>query len=287
MDLARLLPDRDSRLVRWGGNVLLVLALAYCGFAIARLGMDEVLANLPPAAWGIALGTGAAYGLALALLALGWGAMAHGRGNAHLGVAEGLAVYAPGVIAKYIPGSVFQYGSRQLLGSRFGLSQGAMVRASLVEAGLHVPAALICAAVLLAGAGAAGLAAFIVLGAALAVLGPGSLARAAGCQLAFFALFALFVALLAGIALGMGDPLRLAGIFMLAWVAGFLVPVAPGGLGVRESVLLALSAQVEPSGAAIAAFALLTRFATSLGDAGFGIAGYGLLFTRSKRQASS
>ncbi|AOL24182.1 hypothetical protein Ga0102493_1135 [Erythrobacter litoralis] len=288
MGLSRFLPKRDSRLVRWGGHALLALALVYCGLAIARLGMDEVLASLPPQAWGIALGTGAAYGLALALLAFGWGGMAGETGAARLSLAEKLAIYAPGVIAKYIPGSVFQYGSRQLLGARFGLTHTAMLRASVTEAGLHLPAALLCAGALMAGAEAFGLAAIAALGVLLLAAGTGAAVRAAGFQLAFFALFALLAALLAGAALGAGEPFRLAGVFMLAWVAGFVVPVAPGGLGVRESVLLALAAPVEPVGATIVAFAVLSRFATSLGDTGFGLAGYGVLFARrSNRQASS
>ena len=287
MDLARFLPARDSRLVRWGGHVLLALALAFCVHAIARLGMEEMLAKLSPGAWGIALGIGAAYGIALTLLALGWGGMAAGKPHARCSIAETLMVYAPGVIAKYVPGSVLQYGSRQLLGARFGLAQKAMARASLAEAALHVPIAL-CAGAIVAGAGPGGLAVLVAVGGFLLALGSSPLVRAIGCQLAFFALFALFAALIAGSALGAAEPSRLAGAFMLAWVAGFLVPVAPGGLGVRESVLLAIAAPLEPAGATLVAFALLTRFASSLGDAGFGLAGYGLLVARrSKRQASS
>ena len=36
------------------------------------------------------------------------------------------------------------------------------------------------------------------------------------------------------------DVLRYAGVFAAAWVAGFVVVVAPGGLGVREAVIVAL-----------------------------------------------
>jgi hypothetical protein len=285
--MRNLLPDRNSALVRWASHALFALALVFCAVAIARMGLADIVQQLQPGAWQITIGIGAAYGLLLALLAFAWTLMA-GAG-AGFTIRDRIAIYGPGVIAKYIPGSIFQYGSRQLLGGRFGLGQGEMVRASVVEAGLHVIAALTCAGVMLAGGGLLALGGIAVIGASLIALGSSPLARAAGYQLAFFAVFTGLVALLAQQALGTSGGFALAGMFMIAWVAGFLVPVAPGGIGVRESVLLALAASAsEPTAATLAALALLSRFVTTLGDAAFGLAGYGLLVSRrSKTQASS
>ena len=60
----------------------------------------------------------------------------------------------------------------------------------------------------------------------------------------------------------------MAGGYALAWAIGFVVPGAPGGLGVREAMLLTfLSGAVEDKSVLIAA--ILFRVATTLGDALF------------------
>lgn len=284
MGLPKFLPDRNSRLVRWGGHALLALALVYCAVAIHSLGAEALLSALTPTAWGVTLTSGLVYAAALGLLAFAWGGMSEGERK--LSPVEKIAVYAPGVLAKYIPGSVFQYGSRQLLGARLELAQKTMAKASLVEAGVHVLAALLAAAGLLLGGGAVFLLGLVAVGAGWALVGSDALVRAIGFQIAFFAAFAFLVAWLAGEALGMHAPFRMAGLFMLAWVAGFLVPVAPGGLGVRESALLALAAG-DGFTTSVTVFAVLTRLSTSVGDAVFGLSGYlALSVTRSNRHAS-
>ncbi len=263
--------------IRWGGYALLVAALIYCGMALSQLGSDALVERLSQTAWITTFVVGLAYGGALALLAAGWTAMVVRKGL--LDFSATIAIYGPAVVAKYIPGSIFQYGSRQLTGAEFGLSQKPMAKASLAEAAIHIPAALLCAAILYFGGGMLGLLVLAIVGLAIATHVAAPILRAAGFQLAFFALFAALITVLAGVALASADPERLSALFMLAWVAGFLIPVAPGGIGVRESALLALAAPVEGA-AVIAAFALLTRLATTIGDAAIGVAGYWLLLSR-------
>jgi hypothetical protein len=60
--------------------------------------------------------------------------------------------------------------------------------------------------------------------------------------------------------------------FTLAWVLGFVVPGAPGGLGIREVILFGLYRQELGTGIVIG-LSLLLRIITSLGDLlTFGIA---------------
>ena len=62
-----------------------------------------------------------------------------------------------------------------------------------------------------------------------------------------------------------GDAAFAVGITALAWVAGYAVPGAPAGLGVREAVLLAgLSLMVGEAHAVVVV--LLLRVVTTLGD---------------------
>jgi glycosyltransferase 2 family protein len=71
--------------------------------------------------------------------------------------------------------------------------------------------------------------------------------------------------LLAALAPGSPEPFFLVGAYAFAWLVGFLVPIAPSGLGVREAMLIALLA--PQFGAAHATvFAVVLRFANVLGD---------------------
>jgi uncharacterized membrane protein YbhN (UPF0104 family) len=61
------------------------------------------------------------------------------------------------------------------------------------------------------------------------------------------------------------DNLLLVASFSLAWVVGFVTPGAPGGLGVREGLLLLMLAPVySPASASVLVIAL--RIATTVGD---------------------
>lgn len=265
---------------RRAGYLVLLASLVFLGRALARLDPLAILARISAeqaAAAGVA---SLAYALLLTMLGAAWAGCAGG-----LPLRRTLAVYGPGVMAKYVPGTVLQYASRHVLGAAAGLAQPAMVRASLVEAAGHVMAALCVAAVFLSGSLLPiGLAAA---GSVLALPGRMPLMRAAGLQLAFFLSLAGIVAGLAGLT-GLAQPQVVAGHFMLAWLAGFLVPVAPGGIGVREAALVALAGASGESGLVIM-LAIVVRLVTTVGDALFGAAGVyvGRGLSRSNRHASA
>lgn len=63
-----------------------------------------------------------------------------------------------------------------------------------------------------------------------------------------------------------------AGLFALAWVAGFITPGAPAGLGVREAILLAILGPQYGSGVALA-LAVTLRLITLAGDGTFFLTG--------------
>ena len=68
-----------------------------------------------------------------------------------------------------------------------------------------------------------------------------------------------------------GDLLTMTLLFASAWTAGYLLPGAPGGLGVREAVSIALLTPILGVGAAIG-LSITMRLVTTLGD------GLGFLF---------
>ena len=65
-------------------------------------------------------------------------------------------------------------------------------------------------------------------------------------------------------------------VFALAWVVGFVTPGAPGGLGVREGLMLLMLAPVF-SAASASVLVIALRIATTLGDVLILIAGFLLL----------
>ncbi len=91
---------------------------------------------------------------------------------------------------------------------------------------------------------------------------------------------------LLGLGLGLGRPSLLAvvGAYAIAWVAGYLVVVAPAGLGPRELVLGVLLAGALPAGSAVA-LVLLTRVLQTAADVV--MAGTGYLMRRRAPSAAS
>jgi uncharacterized membrane protein YbhN (UPF0104 family) len=76
-----------------------------------------------------------------------------------------------------------------------------------------------------------------------------------------------------GLGLARSSLLTVVGAYALAWVAGFLVVVAPAGLGPREVVLGVLLAGALPAGSAVA-LVLVTRVVQTVVDLAMAGAGY-------------
>jgi uncharacterized membrane protein YbhN (UPF0104 family) len=76
------------------------------------------------------------------------------------------------------------------------------------------------------------------------------------------------------------------GAFALSWLVGFLVIIAPAGIGPREIALAAMLSSVA-TGAQAAAVALLSRFAMSIADGVGLLVGLGLRATRSRARRAA
>ena len=96
---------------------------------------------------------------------------------------------------------------------------------------------------------------------------PQTLASCLAIYIVNFLLVGVSAWLIAKGVLGNGEVglLGLSGLFAIAWIPGFLTPGSPGGLGIREAVLLAGLTPLVGPGAALA-IALLLRLVTTLGD---------------------
>ncbi|MDA8018274.1 MAG: flippase-like domain-containing protein [Thermoanaerobaculia bacterium] len=223
---------------------------------------------------------------------------------------RGYEVFARSQVAKYLPGNIFHYVSRQLLGRRAGLSHTALVASSILEMASMLTAA--AALILLASgttylpdhdhhlvwlASTGGILVLVfgwrVMDTGLRRFGPtapwfqglprlrfGDAARLFGPTLVFHISFAVGVggilwALVSVIAPETAQPsfLRVVGIFPLAWMAGTVTLGAPAGVGVREAVLTwQLGTLLTPAQAAATALAL--RLVTLSGDLLTALAGW-------------
>jgi hypothetical protein len=259
-----------DRVGRWVGGAALAASIAFIGERLWRLDWSSLQ---PHATWQLGaamVGAPLLFAAADRALAQGWAAIADPDGQVHR--AELAGIYARGVLMKYLPGSVFQYLSRQVGGAKAGLGHKRLAQASLVEVGLHLVSSLSVAGACLAldrvpVAVATGAAALI--GACLTIRNRWLTAFA--FQILAFTLFACAGALLGWAILPAGIGLaHFAALFLLAWLAGFVVPVAPGGIGVREAALLALAGPAIAAAPLMAA-TLALRASSIAGDLLYGL----------------
>jgi len=212
-------------------------------------------------------------------------------------------------IAKYLPGNVGHFVSRHLYLAPHGVSHGNLLKAVGLETSASLGSALLFAtlaalpgldtlaeafkpaiapyAYLIAGVvilTAAGLGTWIALPLARRLFGPFTLREIMipiGLWLVFFAFLSAMFAACFTMVNGQPAPQLLPALFIAAWTLGFIVPGAPGGLGVREATLIILFAPFAPAGD-IMISAILLRLMALGGEILSFFAG--LLLSRNKGQ---
>lgn len=282
------------------GAGLVMLSFYLLWQELAAYGPDAMRLASEPGLLALGLAASLGYAALLALPAAAWScALREGDGKP---LVSGIAVviYARCNILKYLPGNVFHFGGRQVMAHGAGWSHRSTLMATTLEI-FSLPLAAGCVALIaFALSGAPGIGdlpaalpsfdltpAAAALGLAVAGLATAgavamahrlgvsttSLAAMAALEIAFFAASA---ALIAGMATAVGaagpaDLAVIAGAYLVSWIAGFVVPGAPGGIGVREAVFVHVVA-VAVSAPAALALAILARLVTTLGDLWFALA---------------
>lgn len=263
-----------ERVGRWVGGAALAGSIAFIGERLWRLDWATLQLH---ASWGLAgamVGAPLLFAAADRALARAWRAVVDpGNRIPHRDMAR---IYARGVLMKYLPGSVFQYVSRQVEGAKTGIEHKLLAKSVVVEVGLHLVSSMAVAAACLTfdrWPAVAVTATLVVIGASLALHRP--LMTALAFQIIAFGAFAAAATLIGAFVLPAGVSLaHFAALFLLAWLAGFVVPVAPGGIGVREAALLALAGANLPAAGLMAA-TLALRASSITGDLGYGLATLG------------
>ena len=199
-----------------------------------------------------------------------------------------IAMYYAGGLGKYLPGGAWQYvgapacssgaacwsapASGSLVLEAFASAAAAALLAPLAAGrwGLVAAAVAVVVVLVLARVGALGRLIQRVPGFGGMELDrlPGLVARYFGVWLLFGLAFWLTARALFDVPVN--EILRYAGVFAAAWVAGFVVVIAPGGLGVREAIIVALL-QGSLGEAEAIVLATASRIAFTLVDLGAGI----------------
>lgn len=241
------------------------------------------------------------YAILLAGVSLGFVHLIQASGHRSATPGEGVVVWGKANIAKYLPGNVLHFAGRQMIGARLGWPQGSIATASLLEIALQVvlPCGLAVVLMVLFGRLAmleksadwvVPVLLLLTLGAALLLAArglrhwlpsrlleplarldlpsPRELLPALGWQLLFFVGMAVmawsFYALVVGYIELRHLPV-VAAAFLISWVMGFVIPGAPGGIGVREGAFAALGG-VFLTPDVLVIVAVLMRLVTLLGE---------------------
>jgi glycosyltransferase 2 family protein len=310
-----------KKIVRIVSAIVVIVAVFWVGqrlFSEASKLKEQYL-NLSTV-WGILIGAVLYAGIQV-IISWSWGVVYSGASRTRVKLLDVMMLYGQSHVAKYIPGNIAQVLQRQLLGAKMGWSQISIAVASFLEIILAVSGVLVL--VLLFGLNdisrivglefATG--PFLIAVAGLLLAGPWIFFAIAHRlpflptflnahdlkEFAFgyaipvgFLLLMLFFALKAiifwflGHSLSIdgatGNLLQISAAFLVAWLGGYLALGAPGGIGVREALIVLLLGPVM--GELDAAFlATAFRVVNVVGDFIFFAATLLLGFLRSRFQS--
>jgi glycosyltransferase 2 family protein len=240
------------------------------------------------------------YGLSEFLLSFAWRRLLKMCGHKDISVKTCNQIYGKSQIAKYIPGNVFHVVGRHILGSQAGVKNIVLAGATIYEIlGLISISVLIgLGGMVIFGLSNIYFSLYQIILILLTTLIITSLITAAAPYLMnlrgiivphkriwdsvlnifkvylfyfiFFLIAGLLLVIIVNIFLDINFTItvKLVVIFSIAWLAGFIIPGAPGGIGVREAVIIFFIAPIIGEAPSIAV-AISLRFITLFGDLWF------------------
>lgn len=241
------------RSLPWAGRALALVGVVFVVVRLRGYAGQIDLARFDTMIWVLVVGLAISYALANLMLAFAWWNLLSQFGGI-TSCRWALRTYGISQVAKYIPGNIFHLMGRQTMGAAADVPGWALAKSALGEVvlisatgalfgllalplvvpGMTMPQAIAAFAVVV------GLAAFGL----RYRFGPQA-TRALGFYIGYLAVSgAMFVGLLELVSTQPVGPrlpwIPFCGAYILAWLAGFLIPGTPAGLGIRELVLLLL-----------------------------------------------
>ncbi|ESY15631.1 MULTISPECIES: YbhN family protein [unclassified Mesorhizobium] len=285
---------QSAKILRTGGVVIAVAAMFFVvrsvyGYADQLYEMLQIPQFIP-----VVLAGAIFYALVLQLVGLAWFTLLASVGEKAIAPFLALRIFARTQVYKYLPTNVVHLVGRFVVASRLGASKEALSYAQMMEIVLMVLAAgsvalLFSFSFVLQAGEDYGInrylasAAYLVGGLAAFVLAPIVAGRyfkqsrrhvtfsMAALSIASYVLFflanGLIVIVLVHVLYGPTMEWKMViGVSAAGWLLGFVVPGAPGGLGVREAVFIAGLTTIGIPAATSTAVAIAHRVVTLLGD---------------------
>ncbi|HDM8223452.1 TPA: hypothetical protein P0E24_003950 [Vibrio campbellii] len=262
-------------ILRWLGRLITVFAIAFVLAKITDYSQQINVNSLSSQTYFITALCILLYAFGNLLLARAWGLLLSGLGS-RLKRESVIWVFGVSQLAKYLPGNVFQFANRQIIGVEQGINNHTLLKSSAWEVGLMIVTASTFSTFLITyyfpSLTWLSVVSFftlnIVISGILLRISSIDCVKALGLYLIFFTLSgSLFSAVYLSLSThdGAGQWSQLIAYFVIAWLAGFMTPGAPAGLGVREAVLLVLLGTTAYQETLLLAV-LLSRIVTVLGD---------------------
>jgi uncharacterized membrane protein YbhN (UPF0104 family) len=282
---------RRAKLALYGiGTVIFIASLAYLGLRI--VGQWHSLRNAHIDCPGWLAASIAIYGVSHISTGLAWPNALRAIGQ-RISLRDGLMIALVSQVGKYLPGNVAHYFGRAALGKSVGITFRGSGVSTIIEIACALAAALFLAlGLLIVGEASQFSIAFLFGFAAAGTIAAVSIRKnQPDAKFAYVAgFFAAALCITTSLSLSgasaycllvsIGAPTPpltfVVGAFALAWLAGFLTPVAPGGLGVRETVFVGLLSSHVGAAPALAC-AILHRVVTAIVDCAAAVIGYAWL----------
>ena len=287
--------ERTRKVIKITGNLLSIASIVFIVIYFVQAKVDFTFI-LQPGILPTALLAGFIVSFSVYANALAWKKNLEMFSPQKAHSADILYIYTRANLAKYIPGNVMHFVSRNVLGSELGLSHKQMGLSSVIEVIFQIIVIIIFILILVADslfhsirlAVSSGQMSFGMIIAMVAVitaiiaaalvylikkhksmhLRPKNLLFSSAYYVLFCiinsAAFALVILLTRDGTNGY-SLITLSGYYMLAWFLGFITPGAPSGLGVREYIMIVLFTPVYPQ-PQILALIIVMRIVTVLGD---------------------
>lgn len=290
-----------KKYLKYIGNVVTILSIVLVIYALFNLDIDyKKLAN--PASILVCIAGAAGVTLTVYILAYTWKNTLEYLADTKTKYKEVAHVYGKANIGKYLPGNVMHYVERNLFATKIGLSQLDLALSTLVEIAGIVLVALILSVILAYKELAIVLKEYMTPMYAALLIGlivvaliavyiiykksekiQAMVKRVMDAKFIFvllknmliyaivFLILGFILVLICGVILDVkidvANSIMIITYYMLAWMIGTIIHLTPGGIGVREGVLVLL---MESSGimssAAILTAALLHRMVSIIGD---------------------
>ena len=290
---------KKSGVIRLIGRILSVLSIGFVIYAVWKMGFDfSFVGNVPVFILVVLIGIGMKL-LSLWLSSTAWAGWLSFFSRTPFKVQDARRVFIRANIGRYIPGNVMHFVQRNLFASGMGISQLQLAMSTVFEVMSYVSVAM-CVALLTAGdslqkvlagyfgdrlpmlgiaaacVAAAVVIALVILRKKIRIALEGhtakelvqTLLKVMGLQLVTLTLLGAVMLMLVWYAKG-SMTFDMAGTvistYIVAWVLGFIVPGASGGIGIQEMALLLLLG--PPLGKSLVlSLAVIHRLITIIGD---------------------